>query len=207
MLFDVLAVAGRGPGGCDHGNNHQRRRAYGQCRNDRKFAHGFLQRYLQSTKGRLCSGSRCLSHKFKFSSACERVLTTRARSKRSPDEPTGRANARPMTGSAISGISHRLWLPHVAALMRATPAEALLRRMQFAVEPTQGIRVHRVGCNYILLAMAAPGAFERAMLEAFRSLFHRSGDHPRLTLGAARTSDRQKLWIRCFPHGHFSPTS
>ena len=81
-----------------------------------------------------------------------------------------------MTGSAISGISHRLWLPHVAALMRATPAEALLRRMQFAVEPTQGIRVHRVGCNYILLAMAAPGAFERAMLEAFRSLFHGSGD-------------------------------
>jgi hypothetical protein len=44
------------------------------------------------------------------------------------------------------------------------------------------------------------------MLEAFRSLFHGSGYHPRLTLGAARTADRQKLWIGCFPHGHFSPT-
>jgi len=51
--------------------------------------------------------------------------------------------------------------------------------------------------------MAAPGAFKRAMLEAFRPLFHRSGYHPRLTLGAARTTDRQKLWTRCFPHGAF----
>jgi hypothetical protein len=73
--------------------------------------------------------------------------------------------------------------------------------MQFAVSPAQGICVHRVGCNYILLAMAAPGAFERAMLEAFRPLFHRSGYHPRLTLAAAWTTDRQELWISCFPQG------
>jgi hypothetical protein len=78
--------------------------------------------------------------------------------------------------------------------------------MQFAVSPTQGFCVHRVGCNYILLAMAAFGAFERAMLEAFRSLFRGRGYHSRLTFGAARMADRQKLWIRCFPHGHFSPT-
>lgn len=50
--------------------------------------------------------------------------------------------------------------------------------------------------------MTAPGAFERAMLEAFRPLFHGSGYHPRLTLGAARTTDQQELWISCFPHAH-----
>ena len=41
------------------------------------------------------------------------------------------------------------------------------------------------------------------MLEAFRFFFHRSGYHPRLTLGAARTTDRQELWTRCFPHAHY----
>jgi hypothetical protein len=49
--------------------------------------------------------------------------------------------------------------------------------------------------------VAAPGAFEPAMLEAFRSLFHRSGYHSHLTLAAARAGDRQKLRIGCFPHG------
>jgi hypothetical protein len=40
--------------------------------------------------------------------------------RRSPDEPTGRANARPMTGSATSGIFMLASAPHIAALMRAT---------------------------------------------------------------------------------------
>jgi hypothetical protein len=49
-------------------------------------------------------------------------LTTRRQgtSKRSPDESAGRANARPMTGSATSGFCFYGKFPHVAALMRAT---------------------------------------------------------------------------------------
>jgi hypothetical protein len=47
------------------------------------------------------------------------VEPDRLENKRSPDEPTGRANARPMTGSATSGV-FALSIPHIAALMRAT---------------------------------------------------------------------------------------
>ena len=39
----------------------------------------------------------------------------------SPHEPTGRANARPMTGSAICGIEMKE-VPDIASLIRATLA-------------------------------------------------------------------------------------
>ena len=129
MLFDVRAVArrglGRGLGGCDHGNNHQRRHAYGQCGNDRKFVHGFLPRHLQSTKGGICSGSRCLSRKFKFRSACRRVLTTSARragrarryaSIAVREEDTRRVTPEPVIGPRFA----RTRWPNPPALLRRT---------------------------------------------------------------------------------------
>ena len=42
-----------------------------------------------------------------------------------PDEPTGRANARPMTGSATSGI-FKFSTPHVTSFMRATRYQIVL---------------------------------------------------------------------------------
>jgi hypothetical protein len=50
-------------------------------------------------------------------------------SERSPDEPTGRANARPTTGSAISGGDARV-VPDIAALIRATRLGLLSRSRQ-----------------------------------------------------------------------------
>jgi len=62
-------------------------------------------------------------------------------SKRSPHEPTGRANARPMISSAICGVDFDqagtrsgTTIPHVAALMRATPLtpEEMTKSVTFA---------------------------------------------------------------------------
>ncbi len=59
-------------------------------------------------------------------------------SKRSPDEPTGRANARPMTGSAISGV----FVLAMAPACRCAHAGYLLNQPQFQIGPI-GVRVQQ----------------------------------------------------------------
>src|SRR6185312_16674133 len=75
---------------------------------------------------------------------------------RSPDEPTGRANARPMTGSAISGAGAHV-IPDIAALIRATRKRATSKP-----SPELKRRTTRPAILQIAPGVGSPGGVEHS---------------------------------------------
>jgi hypothetical protein len=71
----------------------------------------------------------------------------------------------------------------------------LTRRPQFARSPADRIRSKRIAGQDSGFSMSTHGAFEGAVLKAFRSRLNSNRYHPHLAGGATRTVDRQQLWI------------
>ena len=67
----------------------------------------------------------------------------------------------------------------------------LMRRLQLARDPASHIRLKRVAGQDPGFAVSAPAAFEGAVFEAFGPRCNGNRDHPRLTVRAARTVNRQ----------------